>query len=259
MKKILSLFIFPLLLFYGCEKNFTEIVDPSNTGQTDNVIVVNLQAPDTVSYSDQGDFSTSIELKGASRILNVTASIFSDKGENPIEESIMEVSATTDSTVTFETRFTPDTNFVSGRYKINYSTSTNLLASKYIIINRIFDSLPPELGNLVIPDTVSFDEIFTFSIDVYDPNGANDVEKVFYKLYKPDGTLITNSQGISEFPLSDSGDTADSGDITAGDGIYTMRLAIPTGQPAGVWNFHFTAKDFEGNSSNILIHSVTVQ
>jgi hypothetical protein len=259
MKKILSLFIFPLLLFYGCEKNFTEVVDPSSSEQTDNIIVVNLQTPDTVRYADQGTFSTSIELKGAPQTLNVTASLFSDKGDSPIEESQMGITSTTDSTVTFEARFTADTNFVSGRYKINYSASSNLLASKYFYITRIIDNLPPVVSNLVIPDTVSFDEIFTFSIDVYDPNGANDIEKVYYQLYKPDGSLITNSQGISEFPLSDNGDTNDSGDITAGDGIYTMRLAIPTGQPAGVWNFHFSAKDFEGNSSNILIHSVTVQ
>ncbi len=259
MKKILSLFIFPLLFFYGCEKDFTGVVDPSNSEQLGNVIVVNLQAPDSVSYSEQGAYSSTIELKSTSAITSVSASLFSDKENNPIEEKQMTQVSTTDSTISFTAEFSLDTNFVSGRYKINYYVLTNLLASKYFYLHRIIESLPPELSNLEIPDTVSFNEIFTFSIDVYDPNGANDVEKVFYKLYKPDGSLITNSQGISEFPLSDSGDTNESGDITAGDGIYTMRLAIPSGQPAGVWNFHFTATDFEGNSSNILIHSVTVQ
>ncbi len=265
MKKIIVMIFLPLLFFYGCAKEDGTIVDPVTNGANSRVAVVSVDSPDTLTYSVVTTFTAIIILSHPEEIKSVTATLNDFRDNIPLATVALSQSAQfNDTTAEYSASFGIDTTFTSGVYSIDFAVTlisglSEKLAVKYIYIKRIYENSPPVLSNLVIPDTVAFNEKFTFHVDVYDINGASDVREVYYKLYKPDGALIVNSQGISEFPLSDSGDTSESGDVTAGDGIYTMQLLIPTGQPAGVWRMDFQAIDYHDSLSNIISHNLTVQ
>jgi hypothetical protein len=106
-------------------------------------------------------------------------------------------------------------------------------------------------------DTVNINQQFTFSVVVSDSNGLSDIVQVYYELFRPDSSQVSNSQGISKFPLADDGEHGN--DLIAGDGIYTMFLTIPLGQTLGVWRFEFEAKDRSNKLSNKLIHTLVVK
>ncbi len=266
MKKTFILLFLPILFFYGCAKDDGNIVDPViGTENNSSVAVVSVDSPDTLLYSLTDALPVKIVLTNPEIISSLSATIKDFRDNIPIAAIPLTKSAqVNDSTNEYSGVFEIDTTYTSGVYTIDYNVQLlsgfkEKVAVKYVYIKRLFGNMPPVLSHLVIPDTVSFDEVFTFHVDVFDINGADDVKKVYYKMYKPDGSLVVNTQGISEFPLSDAGDTSESGDVTAGDGIYTMRLLIPTGQPAGVWRMDFHAVDFQDSLSNILSHNLTVQ
>ena len=87
-----------------------------------------------------------------------------------------------------------------------------------------------------------------------DPNGANDILEVYFKVYKPDGT--TND--IKVF-LFDDGNTQENGDLIAGDGIYSRLILVDQSNDKGTYRFEFQAKDRSGELSNIINHFVLVQ
>ncbi len=265
MKNYFIFSILSLLLFYGCSKDSSDIVDPVSANENNNVYVVSVDAPDTLTFSHSVQLPTSIVLTNPDKIGKVKVSIASFSDDNELLNVTLPYrTLINNNKVVYNGTLDLDSNFTSGKYSIYYNVylitgENEKLAIKYFFIKRLSANTPPVISNLVMPDSVSFNELFTFHINVFDANGANDIKSVYYKLYKPDGTLVTNSNGISEFPLSDNGDTSESGDITAGDGIFTMKLLIPSGQPSGVWRMDFQASDFQDSLSNIISHNLTVQ
>lgn len=156
--------------------------------------------------------------------------------------------------------FTP--SHKRGEYKLVFQAEDNLGQKSNKETRYIFatdNNEPPQVSNLIMPDSIKLDDPFEFSIEAKDPNGLVDINRVYYELYRPDGTLVENSQGISKFPLSDNGDTDETGDLTAGDAIFTMKLMFPAGQQVGEWRFEFTAEDNTGLLSNKIIHVLTVE
>lgn len=149
----------------------------------------------------------------------------------------------------------------SGRYEVEIITrnkqgSERIVAVRYFQHISIARNVPPVISNLQMINTVNTGAKFVFSVDVTDQNGLEDVAKVYYELYKPDGSKMVNSQGISEFPLIDNG-TVD--DQTANDGKYTSGLTFPAGFATGTYKFDFTAVDNSGAKSNIISHNLVVK
>ena len=100
---------------------------------------------------------------------------------------------------------------------------------------------------------------FSFLSKHADNNGLNDIEFVFYEAYNPDGVKVVNSKGISQFPMFDDGNTQENGDVTSGDGIYSVLLTFPATTQKGTWRFVFYAKDRGGLLSNAIEKSVVVE
>ncbi len=155
----------------------------------------------------------------------------------------------------------------NGVYQIEYFASDNInlppnnfakVGSALFTYDNNQINYPPVILNLVLPSTITRGNDFSFSLKVYDPNGASDIQTVSYHLYRPDSTLVVNSQGISDFPLYDDGNSSNHGDQTAGDGIYSAMLNFPVNQPTGIWRFEFQAKDRGGKLSNVITQNVTV-
>jgi len=267
MNKISFLFI--VLLMAGCSKDYNNVVDvPVTNFQVSAVGTVN-----TFNYTPSDSILT-LNIKFSS--IEGVKSVFCDintPDDKPLNNGHIELldngenSANGDSVSgdnIFSNKFTMSSSFSHGNYDINYYITLNdgsekLVAQQIIKYDNGQSNIAPVISNLVMPDTVQFDQSFTFSVQAIDSNGAGDISQVYYELYKPDGTKISNSQGISKFPLSDSGDTITSGDITANDGVYTNKLTFPSGQPAGDWVFKFHAIDTGAKISNEISKTVTVK
>jgi hypothetical protein len=52
--------------------------------------------------------------------------------------------------------------------------------------------------------------------------------------------------------MYDDGDFANHGDVTAGDGIYSLAIQINSGNPLGVKEFHFYAVDKSGARDEVI-------
>ncbi len=261
MKKLFLLLI-PILLG-GCKKNFNGIVDNQPTSyQVKDIITA-----DQFTYAPYDSLITiSITLNSPVNVKSVFANVY-DPDNNLLNNSPVELSNngnTTNGGNTYSNKFPLSHYYPKGTYQIQYfitdnSNNTNLAAVHSFVYDNGQANASPVISNLVMPDSVSFGESFIFSVAASDSNGLNDILTVFYKLYRPDGSLVTNAQGISEYPLSDNGDFSITGDDKANDGIYTNKLTFPSGQPAGTWKFEFQAKDRSGLYSNIITHNIIVK
>jgi len=109
-------------------------------------------------------------------------------------------------------------------------------------------------------DTVALNQSFVFSIEASDLNGLADIEGVFFRLYRPDGSLVLDTQNSLDFFLMhDDGNTEVFGDLVAGDGIYTFKNLFAQTAPIGMWRFEFQAQDRRNVLSNKIIHNIVVK
>jgi len=123
--------------------------------------------------------------------------------------------------------------------------------------NNSQDNLPPVIANTIVdPDTVvvTGTTVLLTSVEASDPNGQSDILKVYFVVYKPDGTTNGN-----ELELFDDGKVIEHGDLVAGDGIYSLLIQIDETNDKGTYRFEFRAKDRGGKFSNIIDHFVLIQ
>ena len=267
--KFISLISISLLLFVGCEKDFSTVYSPQlNEIQVSslneyNLIVFNSSDP-SVTFSIK--FSTAIGLKKVS--INIL-SPFNEKINNSEIElfdngNIINNGDSVSSDLRYSNKFLFSSNFDNGTYNVEYKIfqndgSSKIIAAQHFVYDNGKNNTAPTISNLIQQDTVQTNVQFSFSVMVSDPDGLNDIKEVYYELYMPNGTKVVNSQGISKFPMFDDGDTASNGDVTANDGRYTVYLTFPNTVTTGSWKFDFTAQDKAGHLSNTITHNVEVK
>lgn len=104
---------------------------------------------------------------------------------------------------------------------------------------------PPTLSDVSAPDSLakgSTDSAYIF-ITAIDPDGANDIDSVYFIVTRPDST----SNGY-HFPLNDDGQL---GDSTANDNRYSTGILAPASSAqTGDYIFTFYARDNHGHKSN---------
>lgn len=265
-------FLFVILYLTGCGKIPDGVVD----NQFANYKVEKIVAPVNFTYASTDSLLTiSVQLSNYSTIQKVWASIKSENGNTLLIDRL--------ELLDDGYKIHGDAVAGDGIYSMTYPMSSKYSNGKYIIeffvedkfgtgsqsIAKVGEQLmnydnkqinyPPVISNLVIPASVTRGVKFQFSVDVNDPNSLGDIASVYYSLFKPDGTLMVNSQGLSQFPLFDDGNTTSDGDATANDGTYTVFLFFPESQPVGNWRFEFQAKDKSGAVSNIISKIVEVK
>ncbi len=140
----------------------------------------------------------------------------------------------------------------------NYSVETNKVGAQIFNYNNNQSPLNPVISNLVIPVLVARGESFIFTMKVNDQNGLADIDMMFFKLFRPDGTLAPDTKNSRDyFTMVDNGDAV-LGDQTANDGIYSFKNSFGESSQTGKWRFEFQAKDREGLLSNTIIYELTV-
>ncbi len=105
---------------------------------------------------------------------------------------------------------------------------------------------PPVLSDLSAPDSIQRNspDIHYIFVTVYDPDGLENIDRVFFRVTKPDGSHKPDS-----IPLRDDGQY---GDSIANDSRFSVGLSTyhDTTSQLGDYIFKFYAIDKQGNASN---------
>ncbi|MEJ2105301.1 MAG: hypothetical protein P8X47_12105 [Ignavibacteriaceae bacterium] len=254
----LFLLLVPLLLL-GCEQTFDNLIDTSSENYQLTAVY---GIKDTVDLKVPGDslFSPRLVFSSQSVINKVYFDLYASDNTllNSSPVQMQEVS-----TKTYQGSFILHRQDPIGKYNVKFSVTgfdgiNKEVASSSFYFNNGQDNVPPVISNLIMPDSVQAGGTILYTVEVSDSNGLSDVESVFYEVYNPDGIKVVNSQGISEFPMFDDGNTQENGDVTAGDGIYTVVLTFPVSAQTGTWRFEFQARDRSKTLSNKIIHNIVV-
>lgn len=124
----------------------------------------------------------------------------------------------------------------------------------------------PTLSGLTAPDNVarpaSGISTHLVSVEVNEPEGLQDVNRVLLRAYNPDGSGFNNNP----FLMYDNGLTLDinrwdlgyRGDLTARDGVYSMTVIFDPAKALGSYRLTFVAEDWAGQQSELLTHTIVL-
>ncbi len=256
MRKIVLLFL-PIIII-GCEQTFDNTIDAVQN----NYQVTSVGPTGSVAYNpDDSLITIRINFTSSSEVSSVFCDIFASD-ESRLNSSPFQLFD--DNNNRFLNDFPLSKFYPNGIYNIRYYVKNAdetmqqvaLASFKY---NNGQDQVPPIISNLEIPDSVRTEETFIFSVEASDANGLNDIDSVFFELYRPDGSIVEISKGITKFIMHDDGNFEVFGDLVAGDGIFSFKNSFAATAQNGIWKFVFQANDRSGNFSNIIEHFVLIQ
>lgn len=153
-----------------------------------------------------------------------------------------------------------DTIRIPGPYEIQVQASDSKGSLSQVLIDTVRVDLPndpPVLTDLNAPSTIDRETAgpMILTVQVNDPQGRDDVWRVFFNVTKPDSTPSSGNP----FLMYDDGNLTDHGDETAGDGTYSIIIQISTSNDPGVYQFEFLSEDRNGALSESLIHFIDVE
>lgn len=267
MKKSFLLFILIVsIIYFGCEKDYDSVVDQSPAVFQ----VTSVRTIDSVRYLP-GDSLVliSISFLSSNDIKDVFTDIYSSAG-NKLNSSPFRLYDNgniqngdfTAGDNTFSNKFPLSQFYPNGIYSIQYYVQDKNNKTKQVAIQTFkYDNgqtnIAPVISNSIIdPDTlvVTDTTVIQISVQAEDQNGLSDIESVYFKVYKPDGT--TNNNKVELF---DSGNIQLHGDQVAGDGIYSLKIQVDQSNMKGTYRFEFQAIDRGKKLSNVINHFVLIQ
>jgi hypothetical protein len=261
MQKI-ALLLLPFI-FIACDKTFDEIIDTT----PNNYQVTSVSPVDSFTYQPNDSLITiriifSISSEVSNVFCDVIASDDTRLNESPFP--LLDIGNNRFSNDFPLSEFYPNGIYNIRYYVQNHDQSLQQVALSSFNYNNGQSNLPPEIANTVVePDTVRVTQttlIFT-SVEASDQNGASDILEVYFIVYKPDGTtnnaktLLFDDGSCCPLPPNDE----PSGDITAGDGVYSRIIEVNENNDKGTYRFVFQAKDRGGKFSNMIDHFVLIQ
>lgn len=256
-------------IIWGCEKKYDNILDADESKYS--VTVSSAPFFNTVDFNPEDSAVVIyIGLNNTSVIKDVWVDIFSsenkklnsspfylfDNGENSTGDKVKGDGV-------YSNRFPFSQYYPNGDYRIEfyYSDTRNFIANILrhgFVFDNQQENFPPVISNLSVPDTAfigSTIQLIYISIDVYDQNGLNDIEMVYFNSFIPPNG---NPSQSNPFKLYDDG-KADHGDLVAGDGRFSTIVQLPTqGVTTGQYRWEFEAKDRGKKLSNKIIHFITI-
>tara|TARA_B110000438_G_C15799036_1_gene644239 strand:+ start:498 stop:1271 length:774 start_codon:yes stop_codon:yes gene_type:complete len=99
---------------------------------------------------------------------------------------------------------------------------------------------------------------FSLMATVSDPNGLDDIKRVFFRSYNVDlDSMMFNGDPVF---LHDDGTGVDgSGDLQKGDGTYTRTISMTQDAKSGTYHWSFEAQDFSNAYSDTIKKIVVVK
>ncbi len=236
--------------------NITEY-DIPDTVFIDQILPFTIQV--RVTDPDSGDFVTIVEYEIEDPTLTFVAEsgVLVDDGTSGDENA---------SDLIFSR--TSNSAFASWNYGIYYlfiEARDNRQNSSQTFSRLIFPAKKeigsaPQISNLNAPLTFQIPsagaDSALITINATDPDDNRDIRSVFFNSYKPPDSTLSES---SPLYLYDDGNSAGySGDVLAGDNIYSIEIYIPAGSFPGEYRFEFEALDYSNFKSNKIIHRLTL-
>ena len=126
--------------------------------------------------------------------------------------------------------------FIVATAEVKTGWNSNSIVVPITLIGR---ADAPVIRSVTMPDTVSLgttNQLITLSLSVEDPNGSDDISRVFFNSYLPNG----NPSSGNPFLLN-----------SQGSGLYSLTIMLPPTAAVGSYRFDFQAIDRSGLSSQI--------
>ncbi len=256
---------FILTLFWGCEKEYDNVID--NVNSEYQVRFVSPSSP--VQYNPNDSLITiKITFNSGANIQNVFCDVYASDNTklNSAPLSLYDNGKSQNgddaaSDGTYSNKFPLSEFYPNGIYNIKYYVTDKSNVTKQVALGNFkYDNAQnntaPVISDAVVdPDSavVTSTTIILASVKVFDENGLSDIEKVYFVVYRPDGTT-SNTQNL----MFDDGLSLH-GDQTAGDGIYSLIIEINSTNAKGTYRLEFQARDRGGKLSNIINHSLLIQ
>ncbi|MGA2622765.1 MAG: hypothetical protein ABSF91_02845 [Bacteroidota bacterium] len=281
MKKLtlFALLFLASFLFFSCEKEKSGLIDPKLTGPF--ITSASLRAPalnlDTttgsaVTHLPKGQYEITdpftvhvTDVNGIQNITQVTYRVYLPGVTDYVTSGTLN-RGITDSAGVF---YSGQVSFIIGRndvgiYKVEavasdqFNLSSNAEETSLLVSRR--NSIP-QVTSADVPDTVTLAKratvLITMTATASDSDGQGDIARVyFYSLDGPDSTF--------KFVLLDDGNANSlSGDVLAGDGIYTITVKLIDKPPPAApvrksYRFVFHAEDKAGAVSPPLTKTMVV-
>jgi hypothetical protein len=254
MQKIVLLLL--PFIFIACDKTFDEIIDSS----PNNYQVTSVSPVDSFTYSPNDSLITiRIVFSISSEVGNVFCDVIASD-ETRLNGSPFQLLDTGNNR--FSNDFPLSEFYPNGIYNIKYyvqnpDNSLQQVAIGNFKYNNSQSNMPPVIANTAIePDTVvvTSPTVIFISVEASDPNGQNDINQVFFVVYRPD-----SSSSETRNTLFDDGNTIANGDLVAGDGIYSLLIQVDASNEIGTYRFEFQAEDRGGKLSNKIDQFVIIQ
>lgn len=274
--KLLLTSIIIVLLFTGCEKDYDGILDYSRAEYQ----VLSISPKDNFTFSPvDSTIIFSIRFSSSSIITETFCNIHSPDGSkihtgsvSLLDDGRSENGDHVAGDNIYSARFPFSSSFLFGDYSVKYyvkdaSNIDQVAAGKFFYDNGQFN-VAPKIFNLIMVDSSSFSPIdsiqvgvtFIFSVTALDSNGYADISRVYFELYRPDSTIVTDGFGNSKIQMFDNGNFPVFGDQIAGDSIFSFKNKFldSTSTQRGNWKFEFRTEDRRGSISNTIIKNLKV-
>jgi hypothetical protein len=263
---VLTFMVLISAIFFGCEKNYDSVVD-----QSPSIFqVIGVRTIDSFRYIP-GDSLVllTITFNNSNDLRSVFTDIYASDGGKLNHNSFTlldngktEIGDLVAGDNTYSNKFPLSQFYPNGIYTIKYFVEDKTNSVMQVAIQN-FDydngqaNIAPVISNdsiepdsLVVTDTVTIQ----ISIKADDQNGLNDIESVYFTVFRPDGTSNNN-----KLELFDDGKILEHGDLTPGDGIFSLKIQVDQNNMKGTYRFEFQARDRGKKLSNIINHPVLIQ
>ncbi|KUO59213.1 hypothetical protein APF79_11380 [bacterium BRH_c32] len=265
---IIALFL-AALQFYACEEIPSEVIDKD----FNSFSILEFQSPNSFTYSAaDSNITASIKIDNTSYLREVYMNILSKDGDKKVAEKVimydngdMGMNRDTKANDGIYTAYAPmKKSFSSGDYNLQIYVTNNSGVTKKIISKQFYfdnsqNNAAPIIADVVLAASVVRGETFTFSVKASDPNGYDDLQYVYFKLYRPDNSMVDPGNGLGFFVMNDLGNKDVFGDEMAGDGIFSFKNSFSSTTTLGTWRFEFQAKDRNGALSNLISQNMEVK
>ena len=225
-------------------------------------VIIGLNVPNTLSPKDLGSVHFSVQTEdpdGSGDVDSVFCEVYPPLQPKPIARLALSELPLASPLPVAVFGYTGDLSqvlTVSGMHAFRFQArdrSGLFSHPKVAQVMLVLANQPPVLSELTAPDTLSRRESkpILLSVRASDPQGPADIRRVYFNTIKPDGTPA----GGNPFSMTDDGTN---GDITAGDGVYSLKITISISNALGDYRFDFYADDLAGAVSEVLTHVITV-
>ena len=254
-----------ILLLSGCEKSFNNLVDSVPAQYS----VQSVARYDTLIYNSTDSLvkfyihlgyntapgSVYLNLYSPGDIkVNSTPYYLVDNGNK-------EAGDETAGDKIFSIKIPMSSKLLSGEYRTEYfasdfeGTSYRLSVNKFVFDNGSANQ-EPVISDLVAPDTLTVQDttVFRLTMKAIDPNGKQDLARVYFVVTRPDGT--SNNAALLMY---DDGNFRDHGDDVANDDIYSIIVSVFSTNQKGDYTFTFNAEDRGKKKSLPIIKKIVIK